>query len=77
MRLSPPITVLAILAVTLAAAAWIVPPMETSSRATVVLPAATYQKLVQWGKEHMDAEGKPSTVAQAIETLSKGMGEGQ
>jgi hypothetical protein len=77
MRLSPPLTILAILAASLAGAAWFAPPMEASSQAVVVLPAATYQKLVLWAKEHTDLEGRPSSVAKAIETLADQMGEGR
>ncbi|MEJ2122708.1 MAG: hypothetical protein P8Z76_18815 [Alphaproteobacteria bacterium] len=40
------------------------------AQATVMLPAATYQKLALWGKEHISADGHPQTVVQVIEELA-------
>jgi hypothetical protein len=48
MYISPPIGVLAILAVGLAGAAWLAPPQREAAQVTVMLPAATHQKLALW-----------------------------
>jgi hypothetical protein len=70
MYISPPIAVLAILAVGLAGAAWLTPPPREVAEATVMLPTATHQKLALWGKEDAGADGRPLTVAQVIEKLA-------
>ena len=71
MSISPPIAVLAIAAVGVAATAWLVPPPPDVARAKVMLPAATYEKLALWGREHAGADGRPLTVEQVIEELAK------
>jgi hypothetical protein len=73
MKISPPIGVLAILAVGLAGAAWLAPLPREKTQAGVTLSSATYQKLSLWGKEHADAGGRPQTVAQVIETLANSL----
>ncbi len=75
MRLSPPMAVLAILAVLLASVAWLAPPHREAAEVTVTLPAATYQKLALWGKAHTGADGKPQSVVQVIEGLGARLGE--
>ena len=70
MHVSPPITVLAILAAMLAGAVWLAPPQRELAQVTVMLPTATYQKLALWGKEHGGADGRPLTVVQVIEELA-------
>lgn len=74
MYISPPIAVLAILAVGLASIAWLEPPQELAP-ATVVLPASTYQKLALWGTEHIGEDGRSLLVAQVIEKLATDMRE--
>ena len=71
MYISPPIAVLTILAVGLASTAWLPPQPREMAQATVMLPAATYQKLALWGKEQISADGHPLTVVQVIEELTK------
>ena len=71
MHLSPPITVLPILAVGLAGTVSLAPPPNKPSRATVTLSTATYQKLALWAKEHTGADGRPLTVVQVIEEFAK------
>jgi hypothetical protein len=73
MKISPPIGVLAILAVGLASAAWLAPLPRENNQTSVMLSSATYQKLTLWGKAHADASGRPQTVAQAIETLANSL----
>ncbi len=75
MHLSPPITVLSILAVMLAGTAWLAPPQREAAEITVALPAGTYQRLALWGKAHVGADGKPRTVVQVIEDLEARLGE--
>ncbi len=70
MHVSPPISVLVIMAAVVAAAVWFAPPQREMGQVTVVLPTATYQKLVLWGREHAGADGRPLTVALVIEELS-------
>jgi len=71
MYISPPIGVLAILAVGLASTAWIPPQPREIAQATVVLPAATYEKFALWGNEHIGADGQPLTVVQVIKEFVK------
>ncbi len=70
MRLSPPLTVLIILAAMVAGTVWLAPPQRDAGQATVMLPTATYQKLALWGKEQAGAGGRPLTVAQIIDELA-------
>lgn len=70
MYLSPPIAVLAVLAVGLAGTAWLAPPQHASGQVTMMLPTATHQKLALWGNKHASADGRPLTVAQVIEELA-------
>lgn len=65
MHVSPPISVLVIMAAVVAAAVWFAPPQREMGQVT-----ATYQKLVLWGREHAGADGRPLTVALVIEELS-------
>ena len=75
MHVSPPIAVLAILAVMLAAVTWLAPPQREADQIAVVLSAATYQKLALWGKAHAGADGQPQTVVEVIEALGARLGE--
>lgn len=70
MQVSPPITVLAMMAALVAVTVWLAPPPREAAQVTVVLPIATHQKLVLWGKEHADADGRTLTIAQVIEELA-------
>ncbi len=74
MHVSPPITVLAIMAAMVAGAVWLAPPQREMAQVTVVLPTATYQKLALWGKEHAGADGRPLTAVQVIEELANQAG---
>jgi hypothetical protein len=67
MYISPPIGVLAILAVGLAGAAWLAPPQREVAQVTVMLPAATHQQLALWARDRADPDGRPLTVVQVIE----------
>lgn len=69
MYISPPIGVLAILAVGLASTAWLAPPQRQVTQVTVMLPAATHQKLALWARDRADPDGRPLTVVQVIEEL--------
>ena len=71
MYVSPPIAVLAILAVGLGSTTWIAPQPREVAQVTVMLPTAIHQKLALWGKEHNGADGQPLTVVQVIEELAK------
>lgn len=76
MQVSPPITVLAIMAVLVAVAVWLAPPPREVAQVNVTLPTATHQRLVQWGKEHAGADGRPLTIVQVIEELADNWDEG-
>jgi hypothetical protein len=69
MYISPPIGVLAILAVGLAGAAWLAPPQREVAQVSVMLPTATHQKLALWARHRADPDGRPLTVVQVIEEL--------
>lgn len=70
MRLSPPITVLALMAAMVAGVVWIAPPQRQAAQVTVMLPTATHQKLANWGRTHAGADGRALTVAQVIESFA-------
>jgi biopolymer transport protein ExbD len=70
MHVSPPIALLAIMVVLLTVVAWLAPLQRQAVQVPVLLPTATYQKLIFWGKEQADAEGKALTVVQVIEKLA-------
>jgi hypothetical protein len=70
MYISPPITVLAILAAMVASVVWLAPPQREVAQVTVMLPTATYQRLALWGKEHPGADGRALDVVQVIEELA-------
>ena len=69
MYISPPVAVLAILAVGLASTAWLAPPQHEVAQVTVMLPAATHQKLALWARDRAHPDGRPLTVVQVIEEL--------
>jgi len=70
MHSSPPIIVLAILAVGVASTAWLSPRQSEASHVNVMLPVDTYETFAQFGKEYTDADGRPLTVAQVIEEFA-------
>jgi hypothetical protein len=70
MHVSPPIAILAIIAALVAAAVWLAPPQPEVTEAKVMLPAATYQRLMLLGKEYSGANGRPLTVVEVIEMLA-------
>lgn len=70
MKLSPPILVLAFLAVVLAGVGLLKEPAPPRTHVTVNLPVATYDKVVLWAKGRTDNTGQALTVPVAIETLA-------
>lgn len=76
MQVSPPIAVLAIMAVLVVVVVWLAPPPREVAQVNVALPTATHQRLVQWGKEHAGADGRPLTIVQVIEALADNWHEG-
>jgi hypothetical protein len=70
MYISPPITILAILAIGLAGTAWLTSPRNETTQVSVMLPTATYRKLEHWGKVQAGVDGRPLTAAQIIEELA-------
>ena len=76
MQVSPPIAVLATMAVLVAVVVWLAPPPREVAQVNVALPTATHQRLVQWGKDHAGVDGRPLTIAQVIEELADNWHEG-
>jgi len=70
MQLSPPITILALLAVMVAGTVSLAPPQRQVVQISVMLPTATHQKLANWGRQHASADGRALTVAQVIEAFA-------
>ena len=70
MRVSPPIAVIGLMVVVVAAGVWIAPPPRKVEQVTVSLTIATHQKLAHWGQNHPGANGRPLTVVQVIEQLA-------
>lgn len=70
MRLSPPITVLCLMAALVAGTVWLAPSKRDASQVPVMLPAATYHKLVLLGEGRVGVDGKALTVVQLIEEFA-------
>lgn len=71
MYVSPPLTILAILAVGLAGTTWFAPLEHGPARVALSLSTATYDKLASWGREQAGADGRPLSVEQVIEELAR------
>ena len=70
MKISPPIAVLTIAAVGIAATVWLVPAQSgPQPNVKLSLPAATYDRLALWAADHPDQNGGQLTTAQVIEEL--------
>ena len=67
LQLSRPTTVLAFMAVLVAAAAWHAPPRHDAARVAVMLPGDTYKLLSLMGGSDVDTMGHPRSVVQVIE----------
>ena len=65
MYVSPPVSVLAIVAIAFTGVAWLKSPPREVVRITVAVPTATYKKLLLWGQKHTDPNGQ----APAVETI--------
>ena len=72
MTLSPPISIIALLAVSVAGVTWYAPPDPQPKYVAVHVPAATYDKLEHWARGHPSESGQPLTVEQAIDMLMDG-----
>lgn len=70
MYLSPPIAILAILAVGVGGVTWLAPPPREPAWVAVHISTTTYDKLSLWAKEHPGGGGQPLTVAQTIDKLA-------
>jgi hypothetical protein len=70
MTISPPLAVSAILALILAAIAWLAPPPARDLRVMVELPAEVYDNLARQVAGQTDALGRPISVSQAITDLA-------
>ena len=70
MQLSPPVTVLAVVAVMVALTVWLVPNTDTPARTTVSISAAAYEQLVRGAQSRTGTDGQPMTVSQLVEELA-------
>ena len=75
MRLSPPITILALLGACFVSIVWLAPPPREPAQVAVHISTATYEKLAAWGRDQAGPAGDSLTVAQAIEVLADQTGE--
>lgn len=71
MYASPPFTVLALMAVLVAATAWYSPPQQQTAQIAVMLPGEVYSLLSQQGVAQADTAGRPRSVAQVIEGFAR------
>jgi hypothetical protein len=67
MTFSPPLTVLAILALALAGTAWLAPEPSLLRPVTVNLPGGAYNELANEAQQRITAAGSPMTVSGIIE----------
>lgn len=72
MRLSPPITISAILAAALVVAGWLAPAHVEDGQRSVRLPASVYDRLEERARDAAGPGGTPLTVAQFIERFAAG-----
>jgi hypothetical protein len=75
MYVSPPITILALLAVAIAGAAWLKPPHREAAQVPVSASNATYSQFVLWTKDLAIAERQYLTAEQFIEALANKLGK--
>ena len=69
MRLSPPISILIILAASMIGVASMTPTEPEAAEVVVLIPAATYNKLAGWSKTDTDMNGASLSVAHIIAEL--------
>lgn len=70
MTLSPPMTIIALLAVGVAGVTWYAPPDLGPKYVAVHVSVATFDKLKHWAKNHPGASGQPMTMEQVIDVLA-------
>lgn len=71
MRISRPVSVLALIGIMVAGAAWYAPPQHHTAQVSVMLPSDVYQLLSEKGQTEVDAAGRPRSVVQVIEGFAK------
>ena len=71
MLLSRPVSVMILLGVMVAGAAWYAPPRHEAAQVAVMLPGDVYRLLSQKGEAEADATGRPRSVAQVIEGFAR------
>lgn len=70
MRMSRPLSVLILMAVMVAGAAWYAPPQNKTAQVAVMLPLTTYHILARKGEAEVDSTGRPRSVVRVIEDLA-------
>lgn len=71
MQLSRPVSVMILMGVMVAVAAWYAPPRHEAARVAVMLPSDVYRLLSQKGEAEVGATGRPRSVAQVIEGYAR------
>ena len=71
MQLSRPVSVMILMGIMVAVAAWYAPPRHEAAQVTVMLPNDVYRLLSQKGETEVDAMGRPRSVAQVIEGFAR------
>jgi len=71
MRLSRPMSVLVLMGIMVAGAAWYAPPRHETAKVTVMLPGDIYNLLALKGEADVDATGRPRSVVQVIEAFAR------
>jgi hypothetical protein len=69
MYISPPFSVLTILAVGLTGIAWLAPLQSMPPQKSVQLSEATFGTLELWGRTHLANDGNALSVSQVIEAM--------
>lgn len=71
MPLSRPLSVLALMGILVAGAAWYTSPRQQTTKVAVSLPADVYKLLALKGETDVDASGTPRSVVQVIEAFAR------
>lgn len=71
MRLSRPVSVLVLMGILVAGAAWYAPPRHEAAMVAVMLPSDVYKLLSLKGEAGINAMERPRSVAQIIEELAR------
>ena len=71
MRLSRPVSVLVLMGVMVAGAAWYAPPRHETASVAILLPSDVYKLLSLKGKADVNAMERPRSVVEVIEEFAR------